>query len=390
MRRGALAAGTTAIAACAAAQPAPVAAKPAPESTSAPDLLAMPGARLDDGCVFDALWRAYGARFIRNDGRVVDGDRTTSEGQAYALVHALVAGDTAQFHRVLGWTRAHLHPDGAALPAWLWSGGVRDANSASDADLWMAWALLEAGRIWREPALETRGMQLLAAAAQREVADLPGLGKTLLPGPAGFHKDGVARLNPSYLVIPQLRRFALADPRGPWSEVTETAARVLTESAPHGIAPDWMAWRDGPLRDPVKGAAASWDAIRVPLWAGMIFDGDPLRAGVQRAAGGYLKLLSMSTLPESVDAVTGKASPVDAPAASTVALLPLAKSTGDGSAVTLIRARLRSAMTREGLIGDPPRYYDQNLVLFAVAWDEGRLRFDADGRLAPREATCAR
>ena len=39
------------------------------------------------------LWESYQARFIDGQGRVIDhtgGDRTTSEGQAYALFFALV------------------------------------------------------------------------------------------------------------------------------------------------------------------------------------------------------------------------------------------------------------------------------------------------------------
>lgn len=42
------------------------------------------------------LWQAYGQRMIAGDGRVLDrtaGDRTTSEGQAYAMFFALVAND---------------------------------------------------------------------------------------------------------------------------------------------------------------------------------------------------------------------------------------------------------------------------------------------------------
>jgi endo-1,4-beta-D-glucanase Y len=55
------------------------------------------------------LWNAYQSRFIDAQGRVIDhtsGDRTTSEGQAYALFFALADNDRATFDRLTNWTQA--------------------------------------------------------------------------------------------------------------------------------------------------------------------------------------------------------------------------------------------------------------------------------------------
>ena len=57
------------------------------------------------------LWNRYAGTFISGDGRVIDrtaGDRTTSEGQAYALFFSLVANDRALFQRLLAWTEQNL------------------------------------------------------------------------------------------------------------------------------------------------------------------------------------------------------------------------------------------------------------------------------------------
>ena len=57
------------------------------------------------------LWSRYASRFIAWDGRVIDfsaQDHTTSEGQAYALFFALVAGDRTRFDRLLRWTDDNL------------------------------------------------------------------------------------------------------------------------------------------------------------------------------------------------------------------------------------------------------------------------------------------
>jgi hypothetical protein len=65
------------------------------------------------GCKQSAwpLWDAYKSRFIDAQGRVIDhtaGDRTTSEGEAYAMFFALAGNDRATFDRLLGWTQVNL------------------------------------------------------------------------------------------------------------------------------------------------------------------------------------------------------------------------------------------------------------------------------------------
>src|SRR5271168_2315334 len=57
------------------------------------------------------LWQAYAATFITPDGRVLDpqtGNRTTSEGQSYALFFALVNNDRPRFDKLLTWTTDNL------------------------------------------------------------------------------------------------------------------------------------------------------------------------------------------------------------------------------------------------------------------------------------------
>jgi endoglucanase len=138
------------------------------------------------------LWDSYAARFIDAQGRVIDhtaGDRTTSEGQAYALFFALANNDRATFDRLLTWTQANLANGDLEthLPAWLWGKNkdgewkTLDANPASDADVWMAYTLVEAGRLWRAPIYTRLGRRMMVQIASSEVADLPGFGPVLLP-----------------------------------------------------------------------------------------------------------------------------------------------------------------------------------------------------------------
>ena len=139
---------------------------------------------------WSALWKSYVTGFMDNQVRVLDhdaDDRTTSEGQAYGMFFALVANDRSRFDGLLHWTEQNLAENDLAahLPAWLWGHGknnqwgVLDRNSASDADLWMAYTLLEAGKAWKEPRYTKLGTALARRIATEEVVDVSIRGNNL-------------------------------------------------------------------------------------------------------------------------------------------------------------------------------------------------------------------
>src|ERR1700747_861418 len=120
---------------------------------------------------WQSLWESYVTDFMDNQVRVIDhdaDDRTTSEGQAYGMFFSLVANDRSHFDGLLHWTEQNLAEGDLAahLPAWLWGRdannhwGVLDRNSAADADIWMAYTLLEAGAAWNVPHYTQLGLAL--------------------------------------------------------------------------------------------------------------------------------------------------------------------------------------------------------------------------------------
>jgi endo-1,4-beta-D-glucanase Y len=77
--------------------------------------------------------------------------------------------------------------------------GASRPNSASDSDLWIAYDLIEAGRLWKDLHYANTGRRLAALIAHREVADLPGFGPALLPGAGRLQRlQRFWVLNPSY------------------------------------------------------------------------------------------------------------------------------------------------------------------------------------------------
>lgn len=359
--------------------------------------LALGGSQADAACQAWPAWERFATTFITDTGRLIDpatpNGQTTSEGQAYALFFALVAGDRVRFARVLRWSEDNLAAGDltARLPAWLWgrkadgSWGIIDDNAASDADLWMAYSLQEAGRLWQAPQYTAQGQLLAERILREETVVLDGIGRLLLPAPHGFAPAaGSVRLNPSYLPIQVLRRLAAGstqpDSKAQWLQQVRSTARMLIDSAPRGFAPDWVRYSSaggfGP--DTETNATGSFNAIRTYLWAGMLARDEPLRAALQKALQPMVRAtLASGAPPQRVDTRSG-ALEGTGDAGFSAALLPLIVGTTGPKAAALQEARIvaRDPLARRD------NYYEQTLTLFGLGWRSGRYHFERNGNLA--------
>jgi len=341
-------------------------------------------------------WDNFKTVFISADGRVTDvgspDSRTVSEGQAYGLFFSLVANDKPTFEKILNWTQNNLAQGdlSAHLPSWLWghkqdnSWGVIDANAASDADLWIAYTLLQAGRSWHDTHLSTLGRALALRILSQETASLPGLGLTMLPGPQGFQTaPDTWRLNPSYVPIEVLRGIETALPdQTPWSQLIQTSQNLLTLTAPHGFAPDWVQYHASGatgefVADKKTAALGSYDAVRVYLWAGMLAPEDPVAESLRKtfrpmtdyvAAHGYP--------PEKITTTTGQFGPNAGPPGFSAAVIPWLLSTGETARVEAQLTRINDLEAKQ-----PSPYFGQTLMLFGLGWYDKRFQFAPDGSL---------
>ncbi|WP_084070627.1 cellulose synthase complex periplasmic endoglucanase BcsZ [Pandoraea vervacti] len=346
-------------------------------------------------------WSRFKSGFLSDDGRVIDHSapdlRTVSEGQAYALMFALIANDRATFDKVLDWTVNNLAQGDltARLPAWLWGKtddgkwAVLDSNPASDADMWIAYALGEAGRLWRVRRYAALGALVARRIASEETDFIPGLGRTLLPAPVGFHpaKD-LWRLNPSYVPMQVVRRLAGLFPDSGWGQLIASSLKQITLSAPPlGFAPEWAMYRAGRgfEIDPETQGEGSYNAIRVYLWAGMLAPGSDDARALTHTFDGMLKYVAThGAPPERVNTRDGTAKR-NGGSGFSAALVPLLHSAGD---TALARAQAERALSLDAQ--SPPGYYSSVLSLFGLGWHDARFRFAADGTLQlPWEAVCA-
>lgn len=336
-------------------------------------------------------WEQFSAAYIREDGRVVDWTadaRTVSEGQAYALFFALVAKDPGRFDLVLQWTQNNLAQGdlNKHLPAWLWGKdanerwGVLDPNSATDANLWLAYTLLQAARLWNRPALADTAQRLLAQIAASGIRRVGTL-TVLLPGEEGFEGPSGIRLNPSYLPPFQLKYLASIDASGPWQSVLATYVGLLPDLSPGGRMPDWFLLSpEGPRLDIQTDGQGSYDAIRVFLWAGFGPDGMVEAQALRKAVRPFINSIRIvGRMPERWYP-DGRAPIGVAPPGFDAAMLPLLAGMAAFDLENSAHERLNRARVGN-LIGTPARYYDQVLALFGEGFVQRRFRFGPDGRL---------
>lgn len=227
-------------------------------------------------------WADFRRRFVTPEGRVLDtGNRNVShtEGQGYAMLAAVRAGDRSGFHRLLTWTLENLRRPQSELFAWRYVPDsfppVLDQNNASDGDLAIAWALLVAGDRWR---IQEYYQQALATARElQQRCFIEVAGRWLfLPGSHGFRNNGRVVVNLSYYILPALQALgeALNDPT--WVRVEADGLALMSGArfGRHNLPPDWLELTlDGRAMAPARNwpARFSFDAVRIPLhlcWGG--------------------------------------------------------------------------------------------------------------------------
>jgi endo-1,4-beta-D-glucanase Y len=363
--------------------------------------------------VLSASWRSYRQQFISPEGRVMipeRGGETISEAQAYALLRAVWAGDKATFARVFAWTQKNLsRPD--HLLSWRWGARpdgslvVLDQNSATDADLDYALALVLAARRGWGPPPEFPGYLeearlILAAVWDLEVVTLPG-GQFLLT-PGNWHEPQPPYLtNPSYFSPAAYRLFSQVftspkkgEDRGGsgWTWLLQSTYDLLDrlnqglgDSPGVRLFPDWcrVDAQGVPQRadSPGRESDCGWEAARLP-WRVTL---DGLWFGEPRAA----PLLSRRFLPFMKEEwrQKGKLAAVyhydGTPAADfespvmTSGVLAAALAAGDQEFARELARRLISYYREEGgqaFFVSPDNYYAQNWAWLGLATYAGWVK----------------
>ena len=247
-RRWALGVGATALVAAAVAPILPRVL--GPRSPSAEDLARVAADRFLD-------------RYMKQDGRVVRRDQggdTVSEGQAYAMLASVAIGDQLRFDRAWSWAKTHLQRSDGLL-SWRWQEGrVPDPNSASDADLDAAHALVLAARQFGQPSYRDEGRRIARSILAKETVLLPGGSLVLVAGP--WARTDPYAVNSSYFAPSSyaLRSEATGDPR--WGMLLRSSHQLVGRLTgdPPSLPPDWAQLDSDGALHPIASPGAGEDS----------------------------------------------------------------------------------------------------------------------------------
>jgi endoglucanase len=309
--------------------------------------------------------------YLADDGRVVRHDQggdIVSEGQAYGMLLAQLAGRQDLVPTIWAWTREHLQrPDGLLSFRADADGVVVGADPASDADVLAAYALLrydgDAGS-----SLHRDGQALAKAVLHHEVVTDAEGRPVLVAGPWAAETSIV---NPSYLMPSVFEELGVLTGNETWAQLAESATPLVSSATDDGslLPPDW-ARLDGsglvPVADADGAAGAAQygpDAQRVPLWFAHACSDD-----ARTLAGRWWQLLQQDDRSRALAlSVRGD---VRDPAPQPLALLAAgasAAAAGDGGAADdLDRGAAEAA-------GGSPSYYGDAWVALAEGLRDGRL-----------------
>jgi endo-1,4-beta-D-glucanase Y len=212
-------------------------------------------------------------RYLAPDGRVVRHDQggdTVSEGQAYAMLLTVAAGDRTRFDRTWHWTQRNLErPDG--LLSWHWQDGhVVDAMPAADADLDAAWALALAADRFNDADYRQAANHLAGAILSEETASVSGR-PLLVAGP--WARTSPMYINPGYMATPAMDALSRATGDHIWLSVADQGRRTISAltADDQRLPTDWarvnasgVAWPDmAPNGD---AARFGLEAERLVVW----------------------------------------------------------------------------------------------------------------------------
>ena len=183
-------------------------------------------------------------------------DQTVSEGIGYGMLIMVYMDNTSnntqsKFDKLWNYYNSFLNERG--LMNWQINGfsGVAQRNAATDAELDVAVALVQAYKQWGDEKYLNNARNLIAKIYEHEVNE----NGYLKPGDAWDSKK-----NPSYLSTAAMESFKNAGTQD-WNRVIKTSYTLLKTSrnSTTGLVPDWCAENGGSL-----GANYGYDAARTP------------------------------------------------------------------------------------------------------------------------------
>jgi endoglucanase len=223
-----------------------------------------------------ASWSEYKARFLTEDGRVIDrknSDITHSEAVGYGMYLALKNQDMKSFLKIHQWYKNNLKKNKFGLIAWEWGKDKEgkwhtlDKNNASDGDLWIAYDNLLAYAITKDEKYKKEAVALMQS-IKKNLLLKNGDRFYLLPGKYGYETEKYFEINLSYYLFFIFDKFYEVNHDIVWKKLKKEGVALLFKArfTPLKLSADWIKINKKDEKISLsKNCMFGYDAIRIPL-----------------------------------------------------------------------------------------------------------------------------
>jgi len=221
-------------------------------------------------------WEHFKLKFISEDGRVIDtgnGNVSHSEGQGLGMLFAVAHDDQITFNKVWQWTKTNLDLREDGLFVWQWvpdkENHTEDFGSATDGDIFIAWAMARAAEKWKNPSYLEIAKSIVKAIRTQLVVEIDG-DTLLLPGPVWPRRDRHTTINLSYWIYPAFQEFSKIDASPQWEKLIQTGIDLIRHAqfGAWDLPADWMAIKNDGSFSQVEEFpfVFGYEAVRIPLY----------------------------------------------------------------------------------------------------------------------------
>lgn len=271
------------------------------------------------------------------------GGDTVSEGQGYALLLAYAADEQHTFDRVWAWTTAHLlrgKLGGGFASRWD-HGRVTDANSATDADVQIAWALVLGAHRFHQPGLRKQGLAVAGGVIRRELSYDDRGAPALAAGRWAIGTRRPFLVEPGYWTPAAEYDFAELTNDNRWWDLPHADLQHLKQLTDDGasLPPDWASLGSGQAIAAVPAPGTSQpiqsgaNGLRAVVWTACTTAGRSLAARWWHLLAPTASAAPLSRHLDGTPADSDQ-TPLDAVAAAAAA-----KAAGDGPATRTLLDR---------------------------------------------------
>lgn len=334
----------------------------------------------DEVCL-KTSYELYKENFMSKDGRIIDYGKnniTTSEGQSYMLLRSLVMDDKTTFDLVWKWTKDNLQRQDC-LFAWLWGKNsnneykILDENSASDADVDIAFALILAKEQWNEYQYLKEAGLIINSIWNNETKRI-GNYLVLMPGVKQTSEEKI-EVNPSYFSPYAFKYFQKCDDLHDWSLLVNSSYHYLEKvmsKTETGLPPNWFLIANGSNGEQIvfedsKRSDFSYDAIRVfaRIYLDYLKTGEKRALPILEKSMFFVKEWEKSKTFYTNYQVNGQLRDKDKFIGSMAILIPAISLYDKKTATQIYDSEIKPFFKNEKYWSGKNDYYDKNLSWFA-------------------------